>query len=192
MERRHGSNIEVERVCENPACGKTFEAVRSEVKRGNGRYCSRSCSAIHREMLNRTIPERSRRGERSHKWGGGIRVNSNGYICRYMPGHHLASGNYVLEHRYIAELMLGRPLKPEEVVHHKDGNRQNNVPSNLEVTTRAEHLKLHREQKNGDRLVLKGLELVEYTEQRQEVTVTVPLPIIPDNKTLLSVGNSVL
>lgn len=35
-------------------------------------------------------------------------------------------------HRYVAAA-CGRPLKPTEVVHHKDSNKQNNSPSNLQV-----------------------------------------------------------
>jgi hypothetical protein len=40
--------------------------------------------------------------------------------------------------------MLGRDLKPNEVVHHKDGNKLNNKKNNLEVMTKAEHYKIHQ------------------------------------------------
>ena len=46
-------------------------------------------------------------------------------------------------HRLIAEQTIGRPLTSNEVVHHIDGNKQNNDPANLVVLTRAEHSKLH-------------------------------------------------
>lgn len=49
-------------------------------------------------------------------------------------------------HRVIAEQMLGRPLERGEIVHHIDGNKHNNDPSNLRVMTQAEHLRLHREE----------------------------------------------
>lgn len=50
------------------------------------------------------------------------------------------------EHRVVAEQMLGRKLNPGEVVHHRDGNKRNNDPENLQVfPSQADHLRWHLE-----------------------------------------------
>lgn len=47
------------------------------------------------------------------------------------------------QHRVVMEKILGRKLKKGEVVHHKDMNKQNNNPNNLQVMTQSEHARLH-------------------------------------------------
>ena len=42
------------------------------------------------------------------------------------------------------EVKLGRKLLPTEIVHHKDFNKINNSIDNLEILTRSEHNKIHR------------------------------------------------
>jgi len=47
-------------------------------------------------------------------------------------------------HCVLMEKHIGRPLRSDEVVHHKDRNRQNNNLDNLQLMTRSEHTALHR------------------------------------------------
>lgn len=70
----------------------------------------------------------------------------NGYIMYYLPKHHLANkSGKVYQHMIAAEQMLGRKLKPEEVVHHNDRNRKNNSFDNLIVfKTIADHTAYHQ------------------------------------------------
>jgi len=55
--------------------------------------------------------------------------------------------------RIIMEKVLGRKLRDDEVVHHKDGNPMNNDPSNLITKTRSEHSRDHQ-QKYYDKLAI--------------------------------------
>ena len=48
--------------------------------------------------------------------------------------------------KLLMENILGRPLAPDEHVHHKDGNPLNNNPWNLVVMNISEHEKLHIQQ----------------------------------------------
>lgn len=59
-------------------------------------------------------------------------ITSNGYVRVRIPEVQ-ENGGWVLEHRYVMEQHLGRPLAGDENVHHLDGNRQNNSLDNLEL-----------------------------------------------------------
>ena len=81
-----------------------------------------------------------------NKWGwkGGIKTVKNGYRMVHKPEHPYNNQNYVWEHRLVAEKMLGRYLKPKEVVHHLDGDGSNNEEDNLYVfSTSPEHTRYH-------------------------------------------------
>lgn len=98
----------------------------------------------HGIRCQRTGP---RAAEGHPDWKGGRIVDKNGYILVYSPDHPgvrkmgSRSGRYVLEHRLVMEAHLGRFLSREEVVHHRNGNKQDNRIENLELFSRnSEHL----------------------------------------------------
>lgn len=49
-----------------------------------------------------------------------------------------------LEHRVVMENELGRRLREDEIVHHRDENKKNNAPGNLELTTHEDHSREHQ------------------------------------------------
>jgi hypothetical protein len=119
--------------CTCETCGKAFEKHPCRVRIGKGRYCSPACFHAARkgkQDFTRFLPI-------SPNSGTGKTIHPAGYV------QVLVNGTYVMEHRLVAERILGRPLRDDEVVHHIDHNRQNNVPSNLMVMTNAEHMRLH-------------------------------------------------
>ena len=52
------------------------------------------------------------------------------------------------EHRVVAEFMIGRKLKKNEIVHHKNEDKRDNRPDNLQVMTINEHTRLHATKNN--------------------------------------------
>jgi len=86
------------------------------------------------------------RGPSNPNWRGGRSVASNGYVLvRVGVEHHLADvRGYAYEHRVNAELKIGRRLRKGERVHHRDEDKTNNAPDNLEVLTAAQHGAAHR------------------------------------------------
>lgn len=58
-------------------------------------------------------------------------------------------GKLVYEHRLVMERHLGRKLRADEHVHHKDEIKLNNVVDNFEVLNSAEHSRAHATFRNA-------------------------------------------
>lgn len=83
-----------------------------------------------------------RSGAGHTNWRGGRKFDGK-YWHVWDPGHpNSTKSGYVAEHRKVMSAKIGRALTKNEVVHHIDGNPQNNDPSNLMIfQTNAAHLK---------------------------------------------------
>ena len=168
------SDITMAKILHSRGIDTNDNARRAYIKRGNrtndefkkylfDEYCTknRSMTSIAKELniswvivsryLDKYgIPKRTKSeqqsGEGAVNWKGGRNITKSGYVEIKVPGHpETSKRGYVYEHRYIAEKLLGRPLKENEVVHHIDRNKANNSPENLLVLTKEEHTRLHSE-----------------------------------------------
>jgi hypothetical protein len=100
--------IVFERNC--ASCGTLFTP-----SNNRGKYCTKTCAAS------------------AHKGPKGTKNKPEKY--RRITGK---DGTRQLEHRVVMEKILGRPLEPGENVHHKNGNRLDNNPANLELWYRGQ------------------------------------------------------
>lgn len=158
MAKYNKINYPTEQIASWIAEGKTQKWIADKLKRTlDSRITAKLIYKVckkHKIECQRTGP---RSGEGNPQWKGGRHVNKNGYVEIWMPDHHSCIKKtkqrrakkkgyvhpcmYVLEHRLKMEEKLGRPLLSSEVVHHVDGNKQNNHIDNLELfQNNAAHL----------------------------------------------------
>lgn len=111
-------------------CGTDFALKRKQLMQ---RFCSRKCGlkAMNPPDHNTLVARKSAAAR-----GAKMRGRGEGRSYRKLNGRHA--------HRVIAELVIGRPLRRGEIVHHRDGNKLNNDPTNLEVLqSQSEHASIH-------------------------------------------------
>lgn len=115
---------------------------RGQIKGEYARYLPSHYSRTQhfRDLVATVDPERTKHvGSSNGYWKGGRRIDGQGYVVI-----RVGTNTEVREHRLVAEQMLGRPLTELEVVHHKNGDRSDNRPENLEVlASQSEHMRIH-------------------------------------------------
>ncbi len=88
------------------------------------------------------------RMESHPQWKGGKTRTTDGYTAVKVVRDDFffpmsIHTNYILEHRLVMAKHLGRCLQEGEIVHHKNGIKDDNRIENLELTFRGEHSLRH-------------------------------------------------
>jgi hypothetical protein len=82
----------------------------------------------------------NRRGHKAGYWRGGrYKDNTSGYVWLHNPDHPFCTKKgYVLEHRLAIEKFIGRHLRGNEIIHHKNKKKDDNRIENLEIIVLGE------------------------------------------------------
>ena len=155
-------------ICQH--CQSPFEVTPAWVRNGRRKWCSKRCHALGNPQIKRlgkahTDESRAKMAagatwkhlmSNSSQWRGG-RYKNSGYILVMVDlltpaqqglAQQMLTGKrnqrYILEHRLVAAVTLGRVLLPNEVVHHLNGVKDDNRSENLVVVPRDAHSMQHR------------------------------------------------
>lgn len=94
---------------------------------------------IH-DSVGKKVALKNGRGEAHPNWRGGkIDCHSAGYIRIYNPNHPRAYRNYVYEHIVNWEKANNQTLPEGYVIHHINGDKKDNHPSNLLALPKTGH-----------------------------------------------------
>jgi len=161
MPHHDSINYPIEEIRSRIASGETQQQIADSLRQTlDGRITAKLIYKVckkHGIKCQRTGP---RAGEGHPEWKGGRIVDRHGYIHIYTPDHpecrrlnetrrikanggYYRKEKYIQEHRLVMEKHLGRYLLPTEVVHHINGQKDDNRLSNLVLfRSNAEHLKV--------------------------------------------------
>jgi transposase-like protein len=149
------------------AMGQRYGVAKGTVRRWL-KDISIKCRSISEAKAGQPLPrsavEASVRTRRKYSLPGrptvGYKVNDDGYVMIWKPEHpDVDSQGYVKEHRLVMEIHVGRRLLHNEDVHHKNEQRSDNRIDNLQLMSKAEHMRLHmlaRERDHAGALAKRG------------------------------------
>jgi hypothetical protein len=132
-------------------CGSAAALGRKYISGHNLRNLART--EVHRQHIAAAL-QRAWKTKRQRLPIGARRLDRRGYVVvKVLAG----KGPWKLEHVIVAERMLGRTLRPGEIVHHINGDRSDNSETNLFVCrNHSHHNEVHRTEAAALRVLLKA------------------------------------
>lgn len=111
---------------------------------------------VERITTARLASSRSRRLAKVEELGLGhsiymIKPLESGYVLVSVVDHPIWGTRSISLHRLLAGEQIGRRLTKDEEAHHRDLDKSNNDPSNIEVLKVSDHKRLHMEQLASDK-----------------------------------------
>jgi hypothetical protein len=125
-----------------------FSKTREGYKHQEFIYCGCGCCELISSINKLGKPARYKHGHNSKRqnnpnWRGGKYYDDRGYIKISKPTHKFKDiRGYVYEHRLVWEEYNKASLLPWADVHHINGIKNDNAPSNLEAMMKSEHSRI--------------------------------------------------